>query len=138
LKVSEDALRCLFHIPVNSRRFVENLMAFGINHSVNQVEVEVLEKGIDFIKERLQLLQSDPTSSEQFRLIFGHAWSNDLLDKLLNDIRSGQMPLLEVLEESQLDALGAYTRISHQQFGRSKKIGLMGSDVNNFAFTSRE
>jgi hypothetical protein len=29
-------------------------------------------------------------------------------------------------------------RISHQQLGRSKKIGLMGSDVNNFASASRE
>jgi YD repeat-containing protein len=84
-------------------------MSFGINNPLAQTEAEVLEKGIDFIKEQLQLLQSDSTSTEQFRLIFGDAWSNDLLDKLLNDIRSGLMPPLEVLEESQLDGLGAYS-----------------------------
>jgi YD repeat-containing protein len=107
-------------------------MVFGINNSVDQTEVQILEKGIDFVKERLRLLQSDPTYAEQFRLIFGDAWSNDILDRLLSDIQTGQMPLLEVLEENQLQALGAYSSTTNTIYISRKLLELAMQDSSVF------
>lgn len=84
-------------------------MVFSISDSTDRTEkVNILEKVIISIRERLHSLQSDSSQSEQLKLIFEGNWSNDLLDKVLSDIQAGQEPQVEVVEDGQLNALGAY------------------------------
>jgi RHS repeat-associated protein len=84
-------------------------MVFGVSNSTGKPEVELLWQGFAFIRERLDSLLSDPTHAEQLKLIFEGNWSNTLLDEVLSDIQAGQEPQFEVVEDSQLKALGAYS-----------------------------
>jgi RHS repeat-associated protein len=103
-------------------------MAFGMNIAVNNTQAAILEEGIDLALKQLRLFQADPIHAEQLRPIFGNAWSKDLLDELLNSIQAGQGPQFEVLEDAQVEALGAYSSTTNKIYLSQKLLEQVKQD----------